>query len=342
MCSHHRQYGSHGQGLSHGFSVPMHPQLFTMHFASHLYTGRMNTEPQQTVELKELRCLIAIVESGTFTDAAIDLRISQAAVSRNLASLERKLSARLLRRTTRQIELTPAGHRAVSTARRVLAGMDDLVREARDGAGVLRLGYAWSAVGAHTVDLQRRWAAAHPGTALELFRSNTPTAGLAEGRTDLAILRRAPAAGPGTAMGTGAGESRIQSMQVGLEKRFCAIAADDPWARRRSIALAEFTERTLVLDERTGSTSLRLWPADAPPAHIIATTNIDDWLTAITAGSAVGITSEATSHQYPRPGVVYRPVKDAPPIVVELAWLRSEPHPLRTALAGLLSELYTA
>jgi len=302
----------------------------------------MNTEPQQTVELKELRCLIAIVESGTFTDAAIDLRISQAAVSRNLASLERKLGARLLRRTTRQIELTPAGHRAVSTARRVLAGMDDLVREARDGEGVLRLGYAWSAVGAHTVDLQRRWAAAHPGTALELFRSNTPTAGLAEGRTDLAILRRAPAAGPGTAMGTGAGESRIQSMQVGLERRFCAIAADDPWARRRSIALAEFTQRTLVLDERTGSTSLRLWPADAPPAHIIPTTNIDDWLTAITAGRAVGITSEATSHQYPRPGVVYRLVKDAPPIVVELAWLRSEPHPLRHALAGLLSELYTA
>jgi DNA-binding transcriptional LysR family regulator len=293
------------------------------------------------VELKELRCLLAIVESGTFTDAAIELGISQAAVSRNLASLERKLGTRLMRRTTRQVELTPAGHRAVATARRVLDGMDDLVREAHDGETVLRLGYAWSAVGKHTVDLQRKWAAHHPETALELFRSNTPTAGLAEGRTDLAILRRAPSAGPGTAMGTGAGESRLQSVQVGLEKRFCAMAADDPWARRRSIPLSEFTERTVVIDERTGSTSLRLWPAETPPAHVIPTTNIDDWLTAITSGRAVGITSEATSHQYPRPGVVYRLVKDAPPIVVELAWPRADPHPLRHALAALLSELYT-
>jgi DNA-binding transcriptional LysR family regulator len=304
-----------------------------------LYTERMNREHDR-VDLKELRCLVAIVEAGTFTDAAIELGISQAAVSRNLASLERKLGTRLMRRTTRQVELTPAGHRAITTARRVLGGMDDLVREARDGDHVLRLGYAWSAVGEHTVDLQRRWAAKHPETALELFRSNTPTAGLADGRTDLAILRRAPAAGPGTAMGTGVGESRIESMQVGLEKRYCAIAADDPWARRRAIPLAEFTERTLVIDERTGSTSLRLWPADAAPAHVILTTNIDDWLTAITAGRGVGITSEATSHQYPRPGVVYRPVKDAPPIVVELAWPRADPHPLRHALADLLGELY--
>ena len=35
------------------------------------------------LELRHLRCLVAIVDSGTFTDAAIELGISQAAVSRN-------------------------------------------------------------------------------------------------------------------------------------------------------------------------------------------------------------------------------------------------------------------
>ena len=36
------------------------------------------------LELRHLRCLVAIVDSGTFTDASIELGISQAAVSRNL------------------------------------------------------------------------------------------------------------------------------------------------------------------------------------------------------------------------------------------------------------------
>ena len=39
------------------------------------------------VELRQLRCLTAIVDEGTFTDAAIRLGVSQAAASRTLASL---------------------------------------------------------------------------------------------------------------------------------------------------------------------------------------------------------------------------------------------------------------
>lgn len=62
-----------------------------------------------SVELRQLRCLVAIVETGTFTDAAIELGISQAAVSRTLASLEAELGVRLLRRTTREVALTAAG-----------------------------------------------------------------------------------------------------------------------------------------------------------------------------------------------------------------------------------------
>ena len=44
-----------------------------------------------SVELRQLRCLVAIAEAGSFTDAAIDLGISQAAASRTLASLESAL-----------------------------------------------------------------------------------------------------------------------------------------------------------------------------------------------------------------------------------------------------------
>lgn len=41
----------------------------------------------------------------------------------------------------------------------------------------------------------------------------------------------------------------------------------------------------------------------------------------------MGVTAEATAHQYPRPGVVYRPVRDAEPVAVRLVRWRDDPHP---------------
>ncbi|CAM5719396.1 Transcriptional regulator LysR family protein OS=Streptomyces glaucescens OX=1907 GN=SGLAU_28695 PE=3 SV=1 [Streptomyces glaucescens] len=52
------------------------------------------------------------------------------------------------------------------------------------------------------------------------------------------------------------------------------------------------------------------------------------------------MTAESTAHQYRRPGVVYRPVRDAEPVAVRLAWWRDEPHPAGRAVLELMSELY--
>lgn len=279
------------------------------------------------IDLRQLRCLVAIVDEGTFTDAAIALGVSQAAVSRTLASLERALGVRLLRRTSREVTLTAAGLRVVERARRVLAEVSGLVREATSGHTRLRIGYAWSAVGRHTVAFQRRWNAAHGGVDLHLARVNSPSAGLAEGACDLAVVRRP------------LDDRRFDTALVGLERRLCALAADDPLARRRSVRLAELTGRTLLVDRRTGTTTLDLWPPDARPA-VEETHDVDDWLTVIAAGRGIGVTAESTAHQYPRPGVVYRPVRDAEPVAVRLAWWRDEPHPALQAVLELLTELY--
>ncbi|MET9827817.1 LysR family transcriptional regulator [Streptomyces sp. NPDC006385] len=279
------------------------------------------------VELRQLRCLVAIVDEGTFTDAAIALGVSQAAVSRSLASLERALGVRLLRRTSREVAATGTGLRVLAHARRVLGEVDDLVREARSGHDRLRMGYAWAALGRHTPAFQRRWAAAHPGTDLQLVRVNSATAGLAEGACDLSVVRRP------------VDDRRFDSAIVGLERRLCAVAADDPLARRRAIRLADLSGRTLLVDRRTGTTTTELWPPDGRPATE-ETHDVDDWLTVISTGRCVGVTAEATANQYPRPGVVYRPVRDAEPIAVRLAWWRDDPHPAAQAAIELLSALY--
>ncbi|WP_409468089.1 LysR family transcriptional regulator [Streptomyces sp. HC307] len=281
------------------------------------------------VELRQLRCLVAIVDEGTFTDAAIALGVSQAAVSRTLASLERALGVRLLRRTSREVTPTATGLRVVAHARRVLGEVDGLIREATSGHVHLRLGYAWAALGRHTLPFQRRWGETHPETDLHLVRANSPTAGLLEGMCDLAVVRRP------------VDDRRFDSAVVGLERRQCALAADDPLARRRSVRLADLGGRTLVVDRRTGTTTPELWPPESRPAAE-ETHDVDDWLTVIATGRCIGMTAESTAHQYRRPGVVYRPVRDAEPVAVRLAWWRDEPHPATQAVIELVSSLYRA
>jgi DNA-binding transcriptional LysR family regulator len=279
------------------------------------------------LELRQLRCLVAIVDAGTFTDAAIDLGVSQAAVSRNLQALEQVLGVRLLHRTSRSVTPTTAGVHALAEARQILAAADNLVAEAATGHTTLRIGHAWSAMGRHTREFQRRWAARYPGVDLRLIRTNSPTGGLAEGLCDIAVLR------------TTAGAARFASAVVGHERRYCAVAADDPWARRRSIRLDEIPQRTLLVDPRTGTTTLDLWPATARP-DTRETRDIDDWLTVIASGAGVGITPEGTTGQYRRDGVVFRPLRDAPPIAVQMIWRRHDPHPSTHAAIALLTELY--
>ena len=279
------------------------------------------------LELRHLRCLVAIVDAGTFTDAAIELGISQAAVSRNLMALEQVLGVRLLHRTSRTITPTTAGVHALAQARQVLAAADNLVAEATTGHTRLRIGHPWSAMGRYTREFQRRWAARYPEVELQLIRTNSATGGLAEGLCDIAVLR------------TAVDGHRFATAVVGHERRYCALAADDPWARRRSIRLAEVSQRTVLIDRRTGTTTPDLWPAVARP-QFQDTRDIDDWLAIIAAGGGVGITAEGTTVLYRRDGVVFRPLRDAPPITVQMIWRRHDPHPSTHAAVALATELY--
>jgi len=275
--------------------------------------------------LRELRCFVAAAESESFTDAAARLSVSQAAVSRTIASLETTVGVTLLRRLPRGCELTAAGQQVLPHARRVLTEAQQFTEFLTSRHAVLRVGYAWAALGRHTARLQRDWAHRHDTTELELVRHNSPTAGLAEGLCDVAITR------------IPVDEKRFDSLVVGLERRLVAFASDDPlWGRRRLISMSEIADRTVIIDPRVGTTSSRLWHRSDRQPDFIESTDVDSWLDAITAGRGVGTTAEATAHHHPRPGVTYRPIKDGPRIAVRLAWWRD--HRPR-ALADLIDEI---
>lgn len=279
------------------------------------------------VELRHLRALVAVVDQGTFTAAATALHTSQASVSRTVGALERALGARVLHRTTRQVALTPVGTEVLHHARQVLDGLAGLRRAADSARSDLRVGYAWAALGRHTSRVQRRWSQDHPGSALRMVQRVTPTSGLLEGAVDVAVLRRSP------------GDPRLASAPLGRERRYAAVCADDPLARRRVLSLRDLAERTVAVDTLTGTTTDGLWAAGTVPA-VREVSDVEEWLTVIAAGEAVGLTTEATSAQHPREGVAYRRVRDAPLVDVHLAWWADSPPAYLADLLRLAGEAY--
>jgi DNA-binding transcriptional LysR family regulator len=90
-----------------------------------------------------LRTLVRVVDAGSFIRAAEQLDTSNAAVTRQVAALEKHLGARLLHRTTRKISLTSSGEAFIEKARQILDHVAEAESLASDGraelSGVLRL-----------------------------------------------------------------------------------------------------------------------------------------------------------------------------------------------------------
>ena len=70
--------------------------------------------------LTEMEAFATVVDQGGFTDAAKKMGISKSAVSKHVSSLEARLGARLLNRTTRRVSPTEIGLAYYDRARRVL------------------------------------------------------------------------------------------------------------------------------------------------------------------------------------------------------------------------------
>ena len=75
--------------------------------------------------LDALRAFVLVVDLGSLSAAARSLQRSPAAITRAIASIETRLGAEMLRRTTRSLRLTEVGERYLAVARRVLAELDD-------------------------------------------------------------------------------------------------------------------------------------------------------------------------------------------------------------------------
>ncbi|WP_426611630.1 LysR family transcriptional regulator [Bradyrhizobium sp. McL0616] len=139
--------------------------------------------------LQELTVFVRAAESGSFSQAARELGLSQPSISRIIGELETRLGVKLLLRTTRRITATDAGALFLTRAREVLADIEDAEDAARgidSLRGTIRITMPVMYGARNIIPRLPEFLAAHPLLSVELSVVDERQNLVAEG-TDVAI-----------------------------------------------------------------------------------------------------------------------------------------------------------
>jgi DNA-binding transcriptional LysR family regulator len=119
-----------------------------------------------------MHTFVRVVESGSFSAVADELRATQSAISKQVAALEKELGTKLLVRTTRSLALTEEGARYFEQVRRLVAEIAEAESSLANGEGQLR---GWLRVAASVgygrlklMPLINSFMAAHPDVKVDL------------------------------------------------------------------------------------------------------------------------------------------------------------------------------
>ncbi|AJY44969.1 LysR family transcriptional regulator [Martelella endophytica] len=174
-------------------------------------------------ELADLTVLLAVVEEGNFTRAAVRLGISQSAVSHTIRRLEAALGFRALNRTSRSVSLTDMGEKLIASLRPGLAQIEERIEELRSigdrPSGLVRITASLAAVRAILWPVMTEISRDYPDIQIEI-NTNSRLSDLAEGRFDAAV-RLAEMVGPD-----------LIAVPVGPAVAMAAVASPDYLAGR--------------------------------------------------------------------------------------------------------------
>lgn len=127
--------------------------------------------------LVQLRHLLSLAQTGSFSKSATALFLTQPALSRSIRALENELGQKLFDRIGRHSEVTPFGREVVERARQLVVAADDLrdsgTQMALGNAGVLRIGLGSGPGAMLMTPLLMQMATHHPQLRLEISRGRT-------------------------------------------------------------------------------------------------------------------------------------------------------------------------
>ena len=218
---------------------------------------------ENPIELRQLRYFVAVAEELHFARAAERLHMSQSPLSRSIRELERDLGVVLFVRTTRRVELTPAGSLLLERTRRALAEIDGALEDARSltrpGDGVLLLGYGPFSAAAATA-IAEALRAARPQSNPRLVQELTADSFRRVGAHTLAaaVVMESPAAARRHAV-------RVDALKD--EPLLAALPRTHRYASEPAIPLREFVAEPVVLPREPAGLMFNAWLRSVMRAH---------------------------------------------------------------------------
>ncbi|MGW4318022.1 LysR family transcriptional regulator [Streptomyces sp. NPDC004684] len=293
------------------------------------------------MDLEAVRTFVAVADAGQFQKAATDLAVTQQAVSKRVAALERDLGVRLFGRTPRGAELTIDGQAFLPHARELLRVAERAAGSVRTGRRALRVDIIASRGAAS--GLMREFHRAHPEIDLDvlmLFDIDSAVAAIRSGTIDASF--RAVAA-PGRPLPDDIASVRVLDEPLQLltgPAHILAGARSVPLARLAGHriwmpGLAPGTEWTAYYDDMVAEFGL---PIEATGPNFGSDALLDTIADTPALATFMG---GHTRLVWPAGHGLRRiPVIDPTPVYPHsLLWHRDNPHP---ALAALRAHLAAA
>lgn len=280
------------------------------------------------MELRHLRAFIAVAEEMHFGRAAERLHLSPPPVSLAIKELEEELGIRLFERTSRRIALTAGGQEVLRDARTIVARTESMRRHAHAAAsglsGSLSVGFISPPTYSFLPDVLRRFGVDYPEVRLSLHEASSDQIinDLESGVLDVGFMFPPL--------------EEIQSFTYQPTSRYELIAAlpeAHPLARAKRVPLERLSgERFLLFERHQGAFMFDLVVATCMnhgfSPRLFHARQQHTIVSLVSAGFGVALVPDCVQVMR-REGVVYRPLRGAPPVVESgMAWRSDDDSPI--------------
>jgi DNA-binding transcriptional LysR family regulator len=264
------------------------------------------------MELRQLRQFVAVAEGLSFRRAAERLHMAQPPLSVAIRKLEEELGAQLFERRGRSIRLTAAGVEALRTARRCLAGADEVRAAAQSAAkgdsGRVRMGFVGSATYSLLQRLLPVFRARYPAIELELRESaNEEMLSLIEAeRLDVGLVRVPTVK-----------TAALQFELVEHDVFHAVMPRGHPLAAQREVSLKSLAREPLIAYAHTkvpglhAMVTLAFQHAGLSPQPVQEATQVQTVLCLVESGLGVALVPSVSARSASKK-LVFRPIRGLP------------------------------
>ena len=193
------------------------------------------------LDSRQLRAFATLARTGSFTQTARELHLTQSGISHSMKALETDVGCRLLDRLGKKVVLTQAGEQLLQHTRKIISEMEtargSLAQLGKWGRGRLRLGASTTACQYIIPPVLREFKESFPDHAISLQAGDTPDliGSLLQHRIDLAVGLEAEK------------ESQLDFHPLFEDELQFLVSPQHPWAKAGRVERAEIPRENHIL-----------------------------------------------------------------------------------------------